>query len=125
MIPNTHFAMVNTPARVKSVRALLDGVVACKANPSIRINVLGGFPITGQAFLEGVWQRGVQAKCNRGVPPLSPRGKQAYRDLLHDARTINAYCRDRVRHSGCRNLLRNPKLRRRYPHIDNQPKSWD
>ncbi|MDD5394848.1 MAG: hypothetical protein PHE17_17660 [Thiothrix sp.] len=111
--------------RVQSIRALLDVLAASKQNPSIRINVPGDFPITGEYFLRNIWHRGLQTKCSRGLPALSQRGGQACHDMQADARHINAYYRDRVRHPGCRNLLRNPKLKRRYPHIDNQPKSWD
>ncbi|HRJ52222.1 MAG TPA: hypothetical protein PLE99_05620 [Candidatus Thiothrix moscowensis] len=111
--------------RVKSIRALLSAVVACKANPAIVINVPGDFPITGRQFLQDVWLRGLGVKCRRGLPALSQRGEQAYLDVQHDARVINGYYGQRIRHSGCRNLLRNQKLKRRYPHIDNQPADQD
>ena len=40
-------------------------------------------------------------------------------DMLLDARIINQYSR-RIRHTGC-NVLNTPEMKRRYPHIDNQP----
>src|SRR5579859_3814962 len=42
---------------------------------------------------------------------------------LIDARLVNDYQRG-IRHSGCRNLLREPKNRVRYPHINNQAFSY-
>lgn len=111
--------------RIKSIRTLLAGVTACKANPAIVIDVPGDFPITGRQFLQDVWLRGLRIKCNRGLPILSSRGELAYLDAQHDARVINDYYGQRIRHSGCRNLLRDLELKCRYPHIDNQPADLD
>lgn len=40
--------------------------------------------------------------------------------LMRDCRYVNDYLQNRIRHSGCKNLLSNPRLKRRYPQIDNQ-----
>lgn len=43
------------------------------------------------------------------------------RDLWHDAQTIRQYTTLRYRHTGCRGLLRTREMKKRFPHIDNQP----
>lgn len=40
-------------------------------------------------------------------------------DKLRDARTVNEYMRG-IRHSGCSGLLRDPKMQKKYPHINRQ-----
>jgi len=61
------------------------------------------------------WFRRCLNEKTRGSP-YTPREVAK----LRDARLINDYCRG-ARHSGSRHLLSEPKNRKRYPHIDNQP----
>ncbi len=42
-------------------------------------------------------------------------------DLIWDARVVNEYYGKRIRHSGSRGMLRTEKMRKKYPHINNQP----
>lgn len=108
--------------RPKSISALLQAVRAAKSNPHIRFTVPGDYDMDADDVLK-LWRRGVDARASRGLPQLSPEKERAFRDLQVDARRINEYA-SRVRHSGCRNLLRHPTMKRRYPHIDNQPPIW-
>ena len=55
-------------------------------------------------------------------PPRGRKHDADYQaDLAHDARTINDYYGKRIRHYGCRNILRTPEMRRRYPQVNTQP----
>jgi len=57
----------------------------------------------------------------KGGTTLTAQQEDDYADFAHDARLINDYLSKRIRHSGSRNLLRHPKMKALYPHIDNQP----
>lgn len=63
----------------------------------------------------------LNAKINRGLARTGRKLDGDYQtELRRDARHINDYFGRRIRNSGCRNLLRTPELRRRYPQINNQ-----
>lgn len=110
------------PIRPKSIPALLQAVRVAKSNPHARFSVPGDFDLDAGDVLR-LWRRGVDARASRGLPQLSPEKERAFLDLQWDSARINEYA-SRVRHSGCRNLLRHPAMKRRYPHIDNQPTAW-
>lgn len=63
---------------------------------------------------------GVHDRINRHLPWRNGRRWQdeAYHAMRTDAIHVNEY--QRIRHSGCRGLLRTPELQRRYPHINCQ-----
>lgn len=109
--------------RPKSPAALLEAVRMAKADPTIRFNVPGDFPMAANDVL-ALWERGVHARASRGLPALSPRAEQRLADLYWDACRINEFVGQRIRHTGCRNLLRDRAMKARYPHIDNQPRDW-
>lgn len=71
-----------------------------------------------------LWTRGVHARASRGLPVLSARGERRHRDLQLDARRINEYVGQRIRHTGCSGLLRDATMQARYPHINNQPRDF-
>lgn len=107
--------------RPTSTRALLQAVRLAKQCPQARFAVPGSFDLTSADVLD-MWRRGVDARASRGLPQVSPAQEIAYSDLRWDATQVNDYACG-VRHSGCRNLLRTVSMKRRYPHIDNQP-AW-
>ena len=98
-----------------STAALIKAVQIAKTNPHARFAVPGSFHLTSKDVLE-MWKSGLMARCNRGLT-VAPDDF----DLRWDAMRINEYVGKRIRHSGCRNLLRTAKMKARYPHIDNQP----
>jgi|SRR3990172_6521291 len=102
----------------KSIHALLDAVALAKRDPSIKFRVPGDWTIDGHAVLT-MWNRGITAKCNRGLPTSSD---ERYLNLKLDARTINDYYGHRIRHTGSLGLLRDIRMQRKYPHINNQPR---
>jgi hypothetical protein len=73
------------------------------------------------------WFRGcLHAKINRNDRRPWRKLDDAYQlSLAIDARTVNDYYARRMRHTGCRNILRTPELRRRYPHVNSQPRLVD
>lgn len=77
---------------------------------------------TARAWL--AWFRvKLHEKINREDPRAGWRKMQDdyQSDLALDRRTIDDYTRRRIINSGCRNILRTPDLRRRYPEINSQP----
>lgn len=107
----------------KSYAALIEAVRIAKKNPHSRFPVNGDrFGLTAQEVLL-MWRRGVDARASRGLKQLTAEQEQRYSDTQWDALKINEYA-SRIRHSGCRNLLRTAKLKRRYPHVDNQHREW-
>lgn len=98
-----------------STAALIKAVQIAKTNPHARFRVPGGFDMKSKDVLE-MWRSGVMNRCNRGLRIAADNF-----DLAWDAARINEYQR-RIRRSGCRNLLRTPEMKARYPHIDNQPR---
>lgn len=108
--------------RPKSTAALLEAVKVARANPAARFDVPGQFPLSSAEVLL-LWRNGVQARASRGLPALSARGERFHADMQDDARRINEYVGQRIRHSGCRNLLRTAAMQARYPHINNQPRA--
>jgi hypothetical protein len=101
-----------------SITALLSAVKLAKANPQMTFTVKKGQPITSKDVLT-LWRNGIAQKCARGAE-LTPRQHARHDDLAIDARRIQEY-RQGMRCSGCRGLLRDARMRRRYPHINNQP----
>ncbi|MBY0475383.1 MAG: DUF2958 domain-containing protein [Nitrosomonas sp.] len=57
-----------------------------------------------------------------GMEDITPKKKQRLDDYRHDARVISDYLTKRIRHTGARNLLRVPEMKKKYPYIDNQPR---
>lgn len=107
--------------RPKSTAALIEAVKVARADPRALFPVPGGFPLTAGDVL-ALWERGVHARASRGLPQLTPQQERRHADLQVDARRINDYVGQRVRHTGCRGLLRDARMQRRYPHINNQPR---
>lgn len=106
-----------------SISALLEAVRLARSNPLMHFRVKGDpVGMTAQDVLR-MWRRGVDRRASRGLPVFTPAQEEVFQDLRLDALRINEYAA-RVRHSGCRNLLRTQKMKRRYPHIDNQPRDW-
>lgn len=106
-----------------SISALLEAVRLAKANPLMQFRVKGDPWGMDSRDVLSMWRRGVDARASRGLPVFTPAQEEAFQDLRLDAQRINEYAA-RIRHSGCRNLLRTPKMKRRYPHIDNQERNW-
>lgn len=110
------------PIKPTSITALLAAVRIAKSNPDARFSVPGHFDLDAQDVL-ALWGRGVNARASRGLPVFSKKAQTDFEDLLIDARRINEYASG-IRHSGCRGLLRHPRMKRRYPHIDIQPMTF-
>ena len=108
--------------RPKSPTALLQAVRIARQNPRARFEVPGQFPLDSSDVLR-LWERGVHARASRWIE-LTEAQEREHELLLHDARVINDYVGKRIRHTGCRNLLRHPGMKARYPHIDNQPREF-
>lgn len=109
--------------RPKSTAALIEAVKVARADPRALFSVPGDFPLRAADVL-ALWTRGVHARASRGLPALSARGERRYRDLQVDARRINEYVGQRIRHTGSRGLLRDAAMQARYPHINNQPRDF-
>lgn len=82
-----------------------------------------------QFYSREEWNREVRmalhSRINRKVPPEQRPvtcSEEKTWDYEWDRDRIHEYLFQRVRHSGCRGLLRTPRLKRRYPFIDNQPR---
>ena len=103
------------PIAYRSTGALLKAVRLARANPNARFEVAGDFPLSADDVLEN-FSAGVMRRCSRGLPTWNSRRWAA---LVHDARIIND-AKKRIRWSG-RNLLTDPRMARRYPHIHNPP----
>jgi hypothetical protein len=108
--------------RPRSITALLQAVRIAKANPYARFEVPGNFSMDSQDVLR-MWSDGLMAKCNRGLPQLTPTQRRRYLDTRLDARVINDYARG-IRSSGSRGMLRTARMQRLYPHINNQPREY-
>lgn len=109
--------------RPKSTSALLQAVKIARGHPGALFSVPGDFPLRADDVLK-LWERGVHARASRGLPVLSARAERRYSDLQVDARRINEYVGQRIRHTGCRGWLRDPAMQARYPHINNQPREF-
>lgn len=107
----------------KSTAALLQAVKIARANPHALFSVPGDFPLRSDDVLR-LWQRGVHARASRGLPQLTPAQERRYADLQVDARRVNEYVGQRIRHSGCSGLLRDARMQRQYPHINRQPREF-
>jgi hypothetical protein len=107
--------------RPKSTAALIQAVRVARQDPRARFEIPGDFPLSSDDVLR-LWQRGVQARASRGLPQLTEAQERRHRDLQIDAGRINDYVGKRIRHTGCRSLLRDPRMQARYPHINNQPR---
>lgn len=65
----------------------------------------------------------LHTKIDRGDTRTWRKLRPTYQaDLRRDAVLITDYIHRHIRYSGCRNLLMTPEMRRRYPHINNQPR---
>ena len=105
-----------------TARRLLDTMAAAKANPkaTIKTGIWSDPYWTGAQARIWFWAR-LDDKINRNQPPRGRKHDAEYQQhLAIDARAINDYYGCRLRHRGCRGLLRTPEMRRRYPHINNQ-----
>lgn len=107
----------------KSWSALIRAVKLAKLDPGASFSVPGDWPLSSRDVMQ-LWERGVHARASRGLPILSARQLRRYDDLKIDALRINEYRRG-IRSSGCRGLLRDQRMKRKYPHIDNQSCSLD
>jgi len=107
------------PIYPKSVGALVTAVRLAKRDPQARFSGPGIWPDLRSADILRLWRQGVDRRASRGLATYSGHEQRKYEDLEWDARRINEFA-SRIRHSGCRNLLRTPRMKRRYPHIDNQ-----
>jgi hypothetical protein len=107
--------------RAKSTTALLQAVKIARENPRALFNVPGDFPMRADDVLR-MWERGVQARASRGLPELTAAQERRHCDLKVDARRINEYIGQRIRNTGSRGLLRDARMQRKYPHINNQPR---
>jgi hypothetical protein len=77
----------------------------------------------GGTFTFAEFRRWFREKLNEKINSLGRLAsidEEKYDALAWDARIINGYFAQRLRMSGCRNLLRSPKMKARYPEIDNQ-----
>lgn len=104
--------------RPKSTAALIQAVKIAKANPRASFRVPGHHSLKAWEVLR-MFRDGVMARCNRGIE-LTPAQEWNHDEMQLDARTINDYCGKRIRNTGCQNILRNLKMRAKYPHINNQ-----
>jgi hypothetical protein len=60
-------------------------------------------------------------KINRNDTQTGRKHTEQYQsDMRYDARIINEYMGTRIRHTGCRMLLRTKEMQRLYPYINNQ-----
>jgi len=110
----------NKPLKPKSARALLDGLQTAKQQPDATFKMDWATIYSGQDFRN--WFRScLHQKINErgGVGPTFEQD-QRFRDLAHDAMIINEYTGERIRRPGI-NVLRDARMQRRYPHINNQP----
>lgn len=91
-----------------------------QANPTGTIYVEYGTVWTKSEFL--AWfHRCLNNKINREDRRAWRKLTDEYQlDLWRDAREINRYMGQRVRHTGCSGLLRTAEMRQRYPHINRQ-----
>jgi hypothetical protein len=112
-------------ARVKSVRALLDAAATMKANPETIYDIgEAGCIWPPERWTWADFRRWfikcLQLKINRHDGRTWRKFDREYqRNLRCDADVINDYAR-RVMRRGL-NVLRTPEMRRRYPHINNNP----
>jgi hypothetical protein len=69
----------------------------------------------------------VDVAINRKVGDygMNPRQEKRLEDFRWDAHVIDDYMNKRIRHTGARNMLRTPEMKKKYPEIDNQPASLD
>lgn len=71
--------------------------------------------------LRNAARRCLDRKINReGTRQWRRLGSEYQSDLRCDAQTVNDYYARRLRHTACRNILRTPELRARYPHVSTQ-----
>lgn len=106
-------------ARTPTIRALVEAKRLALAHPDdVCIRYDWCTTWTGNEFR--AWFRArLNAKINT-LGGLTQPSEERCRNLALDARTINDYVGRRVRHYGCRGLLRDPRMQRRYPHINCQ-----
>jgi hypothetical protein len=103
------------PIVYPSAAALTQAVRLARADPHARFEVPGDFPLSASDVLQN-FSAGVMRRCSRGLPAWD---NARWTELLHDAGIIND-AKKRIRWSG-RNLLKDPRMARRYPHIHNPP----
>lgn len=96
----------------------------------------GGKISTGM-WTDGAWTEAqftrwlrdcLNAKINSHLPASMTTGRKHSREwqlnAWRDAREVNDYYGRRLRHSGCRGLLRTPEMQRRYPEVNTQERDW-
>lgn len=109
---------------IASISVLLAACRLAQANPDALFAT--------ESWTDPVWNvpqfrtwlsRCIDAKINRHDPRLKWRKFQDgyHADLRCDARMVNEYMGLRHRHSGSQQLLRTDEMKRRYPHVNNQP----
>jgi len=73
----------------------------------------------GYARLTGPLRPAWQHELNKRITGVE-WDEDKYFALEADRRKVEDYCQRRMIHSGCRNHLSTARMRRRYPHINNQ-----
>lgn len=103
-------------------RHLLTAAHWCKTHPHGRITTgMWEDPDWTTAEFWRWFMRCLHAKINRQDQRTWRKLSDEYQlAQALDALVIRGYYGHRIRHTGCRGLLRTPELRRRYPHIDRQ-----
>lgn len=96
---------------------------AVRVNPNIRANE----PDRSGTYAVRAWLRQCLAnKINRDLDAERATWRKWHRDWQSDVRVdrnlIEDYLYRRYRSTGCRGLLRTVEMRRRYPHINTQPR---
>lgn len=105
-----------------TVPKLLKAMQLAKASPDVECIRADWCTVwTGNEFREW-FRRCLHEKINtRGGIPTA--GWQRFEDLLHDARIINDYYGRRIVYPG-HGILRDVRLKRRYPHVNCNPPEW-
>jgi len=106
-----------------TARKLMNAYKMFKANPDTRYQLAGIWPPEDWDFADfRAWfMECLNEKINRNEPKRGRSDTAEYRsDLAHDVRIIREYKTARIRHTGCRNILRTPEAKRLYPYINTQ-----
>ena len=113
---------------IRSTRVLIDTYREMKANPDrvYCITVPDWFnEYWNYAQLRAWFMQCLHNKINRNDTRTGRCFTPDYqRDAWMDARTVNQYYGQRVRHSGSSGLLRTPEARNRYPEVNTQPMEY-
>lgn len=107
---------------VTTTRRLIDTARAVKANPRIKIKtgMWEHSDWTAADFRRWFYAK-LDEKINRNLPQTGRKQTEDYQiDQKFDSYAIKNYYGKHIRHSGSRNLLRTPELRRLYPQVNCQ-----